>query len=166
MSSDAEIVGIKEELNILESMKIGDSLTFEVGSLEYREAKKLLPGYRYKKATFAAKKVGNHLLIVRLNDKVVNDDYSMKLFQCSGKAAKYLEANYLTGKIDLEQPLAAKFPLHLMLVGQSFALPLIDAKYKRFVIEKEIANYNHISGKKFRVIEHSKIGLYEVVRVA
>ena len=164
MIENSEIVGIQEP-NILEQMTIGESKTYQLDTSEAKQAKKLAPQYRYKQPTFKLVKQDKQLIIIRLADKEMKGDYEMKLFKCSNKALNYVVEGS-DNRVDLEAPFNAIFPFHNMLIGQSFALPLIEPKYKRFTIENEIRKYCQHNAKQFKVIEHSKLGLFEVVRIA
>jgi hypothetical protein len=164
MTNKADTVGI-EKPNILEQMEIGEVKHFDVNTTEARQVKKLIPQYRYKQLTFKLVKLGNQLIVSRLPDKTIVGNYEMALFKCSNKAADLIVEGS-DNRIDLEPPFDAVFPLYKMTIGQSFALPLIEPKYKRFTIENEIKKYCKRNEKQFKVIEHSKLGLFEVARIA
>jgi hypothetical protein len=164
MTNEANIVGI-EEHNILERMAINEVKTYQIDSYEGRQVRKLLPRYRYRLPTFITFKQHNLITVVRLENKPINDNYDMQLFDCSMNAVKYLEGKRLSGTLNEVEPMAAKFPLHKMLVGQSFALPLIG-KFKRCTIQNEINKYTSENKTKFKIVEHSKLSLFEIVRTA
>ena len=164
MTNEADTVGTKED-NILEQMEIGEVKHFDINTAEARQVKKLIPQYRYKQMTFKLVKLGSQLIVIRLPDKTIVGDYEMTLFKCSAKAANLI-VDGSDNRIDLEAPFDAIFPLYKMTIGQSFALPLIEPRYKRFTIENEIKKYCQRNEKQFKVIEHSKLGLFEVARIA
>lgn len=87
------------------------------------------------------------------------------IFESSAEALQRIENKASVGTGAINRPTtSAKYPFPLLKIGMSFAVPFADIGLNTICCSA--SRFAARSGKKFTVIKHTDLGVYEVARIA